>query len=302
MANHLNQLALTKTKKALQRRRLLFVWGMLLLPLIQFAIFYVFVNFNSIILSFQTKTGNFTTIHYKMFFEELIHGTPVEGYVYRDAILYSLALGLNDALLVLLSCVLAYFIYKKIPGRNTFRVAFFLPSIISISIYVLVFRYLLNDESGIPGLLGVKFYFFDDHSFTHKLLVPLYCLWVGTGYNILVLGAAMANIPQEVIENAKLEGVSKVRELFEIILPMIWPTLVVAFVGSISTVFSIFIQVQLLTGGTGGTKTIAYIINTMVENNTNKAAAIGIIFTLISIPSVLLVKYILDKLGKKWGY
>ena len=49
------------------------------------------------------------------------------------------------------------------------------------------------------------------------MLTMLYCLWVGTGYNILIFGGAMANINTEVIEYAKLDGVGMVRELFQVI-------------------------------------------------------------------------------------
>lgn len=299
---NLNQTALMKSKRKAHRRRLFFVWGMLMLPLLHFLIFYVYVNISSITISFQTKTGNWTTYWYEMFFKELFKGKAGE-FEYLNAILYSFMLGINDVLLVLVSCILAYFIYKKIPGRGAFRVAFFLPSIISITVYVLVFKYLLRDETGFPGLFGIKLGFFDTTSVLYKFTIPLYCLWVGTGYNILILGGAMANIPQEVIENAKLEGVSKRRELFDIIIPMIWPTLIVSFIGSITTVFTIFLQVKLITAGNGGTKTIAFIINSLVESgNTNQAAAIGIIFTIVSIPIVLFVKWLLDRIGKKWGY
>lgn len=298
----LNQTALQKSKNKAHFKKLLFIWGMLALPLIHFLVFYVYVNISSVVLSFQTATGNFTTYWYKSFFEELIFGKGGE-HEYVGAILYSFLFGINDVLLVLISCILAYFIYKKVPGRNGFRIAFFLPSIIAISVYVLVYKFLLSNQSGFPSLFGIKLGFFDDNSVLHKFTVPLYCLWVGTGYNILILGGAMANIPQEVIENAKLEGVSKRRELFDIIIPMIWPTLIVAFIGSITTVFTIFLQIKLITAGTGGTKTIAFIINSLVEGgNTNQAAAIGIVFTIVSIPIVLLVKFLLDKIGKKWGY
>lgn len=136
----LNDLALLKEKKRATRRKYLFVWLMLLFPLIQFAVFFVYVNLSSIVLSFQNSMGEFSFINYKSFFQELFAGNDYSGYEYRDAILYSFLLGLNDVVLVLISTILAYFMYKKIPGRNFFRVVFFLPSIISITIYVLVYR------------------------------------------------------------------------------------------------------------------------------------------------------------------
>lgn len=299
----LNDLALLKEKKRATRRKYLFVWLMLLFPLIQFAVFFVYVNLSSIVLSFQNSMGEFSFINYKSFFQELFAGNDYSGYEYRDAILYSFLLGFNDVLLVLISTILAYFMYKKIPGRNFFRVVFFLPSIISITIYVLVYKFMLSSETGLAGTIIPDWGWLSDGTLAQKLTVPLYCLWVGTGYNILIIGGAMNNVPQEAIENAKLEGVSRFRELFEIIIPMIWPTLMVAFLGSVSTVFTLFIQVKLITNGAVGTKTIAYIINNLTEGQRlNFASAVGICFTVVSVPLVLLAKHLLNRLGRKWGY
>ena len=77
----------------------------------------------------------------------------------------------------------------------------------------------------------------------------------------------------------------------------------VAFLGSITTVFTLFIQVKLITNGAVGTRTIAYLINNFTEQQKlNYAAAIGICFTLVSIPLVLLLKHLLERIGRKWGY
>ena len=299
----INDLALSKEKNRAKRHKYVFVWAMLFLPLLQFAVFFLYVNFSSIILSFQNSMGQFSLINYKTFFQELFAGNEYSGFEYRDAIIYSFLLGFNDVLLTLISTILAYFVYKKIPGRNFFRVVFFLPSIISITIYVLVYKFMLSPEMGLSGKIIPDLNWLTEGSFGQKLSIPLYCLWVGTGYNILILGGAMNNVPTETIENAKLEGVGRFRELFQIIIPMIWPTLMVAFLGSITTVFTLFIQVKLITGGAVGTKTIAFIINNLTEaQRLNFASAVGICFTLVSIPLVLLVKYLLNRLGRRWGY
>lgn len=298
----LNQLGLTREKRKLERRKLVFIWLLLILPLAHFAIFFLYSNIYSFILSFQTSTGNWTTINYEEFFSKLFVYQPVGGYRYLEPILYSFCLGINDVLLVLISTILAYFIFKKIPGRSIFRIVFFLPSIIAMTIYVLVFKFLLNSDTGLGTYIPFLSEFLTPGTVAQKFLIPIYCLWVGTGYNILVIGGAMSNVSGEVLENAKLEGVSRRRELFDIIIPMIWPTLTVSFVGSIGVVFTLFVQVQLLTGGAYGTQTIAYIINSQVGRNNNMAATLGIVFTIVSIPVILLVKKLLDKLGKRWGY
>ena len=304
------QLSKKRNKKKINWKRLLFIWGMLAIPLIHFAIFFVYVNIDSVLMSFQKfnvseMTFEWTFDNYARFWRELTSPTM---HSLRNAILNSTLFGLNDILLVLISLVLSYFFFKKIRGRSFFRIIFFLPSIISIVIYTMAYKFMFQQNTGpinqlIKAFGGEPPMWFNEEKLT-LLLVMVYCLWVGTGYNILIFGGAMANLNSEVIEYAKLDGVGMFRELFQIILPMIWPTLSVAFLGSVTTVFTLFIQVQLLTLGssTFSVKTIAYIINTSVDSNPEWAATVGICFTLVAAPIIIGVRKLIDVIGKKFGY
>ena len=304
------QLSKKRNKKKINWKRLLFIWGMLAIPLIHFAIFFVYVNIDSVLMSFQKfnvseMTFEWTFDNYARFWRELTSPTM---HSLRNAILNSTLFGLNDILLVLISLVLSYFFFKKIRGRSFFRIIFFLPSIISIVIYTMAYKFMFQQNTGpinqlIKAFGGEPPMWFNEEKLT-LLLVMVYCLWVGTGYNILIFGGAMANLNSEVIEYAKLDGVGMIRELFQIILPMIWPTLSVAFLGSVTTVFTLFIQVQLLTLGssTFSVKTIAYIINTSVDSNPEWAATVGICFTLVAAPIIIGVRKLIDVIGKKFGY
>ena len=229
----------------------------------------------------------------------------------KTAVKNSILAGLNDVVLILLSLLLSYFLYKKIPGRNAFRIIYFLPSVISMVIYTMVYKFMFDTSvgpiNGLLGKLGVTDLpsWFGDTKLAFPLIL-IYCLWVGTGYNILIFSAAMESIPEDVIEYSKLEGVGRMRELFQIIIPMIWPTLAVAFLGSIKVIFTLFIQVELLTeGGPGGsTVTIAYLINSIIKgtnNNLEWGATMGLCFTLIATPIIILLKRFLDKTGERLG-
>lgn len=228
----------------------------------------------------------------------------------RTAVFNSIMFGFNDILLILISLLLSYFFFKKIPGRSLFRVIFFLPSIISIVVYTMAYSFMFTPHTGPINLLiealGGKAPIWLGDVWLARFLVASYCLWVGTGYNILIFGGAMANLNTEVIEYAKLDGVGMGRELFQIILPMIWPTLSVAFLGSVTTVFTLFLQVQLVAGGTNpfSPHTIAFLINSNISNpsSRNWAATIGICFTVVATPIILLVRKLIDVVGKKFGY
>lgn len=303
-----------KKEMSVKTKRLIFVWAMLAYPIIQWLIFFVFVNIDSIIMSFQwtkplTNNVQFPVLtHYQEFFKQLFVNKLPQTV---NAVINSFLIGVNDLILVLLSVTLAYFFYKKMPGREMFRIIFFLPSIISIVIYTVVYKYMFHSTAGPMSLLLQKIFgwktgpdFFRDYGI---IMVMIYCLWVGTGYNILILGGAIANLPEEVMESAKLDGAKMRHELFLLVIPMIWPTIAVSILGAITTMFTLFIQVDLLTSMGGGSKspTIAYLINSKItggENARSEAAAIGLTCTIVATPIVLLVKKFLDKASESFGF
>ena len=302
-----------KKKITRKQKKLLFVWGMLALPLLQWLIFFVYVNIDSILMSFQTMnytTGKieWTLNNYKRFFYEWNALDTM-----KNAVWNSVLAGLNNMVLILISLVLSYFFYKKIPGRSFFRIVYFLPSVISIVIYTMVYKFMFDTSVGpintILKTFGVAVTdlpkWFGDTNLAFPLVL-LYCLWVGTGYNILILGAAMEGLPEDVMEYSKLEGVSRTRELFQIVVPMIWPTLAVAILGSVTTVFTLFIQVELLTeGGPGGaSQTISFLVNSIIKGTNNDlewGATMGLVFTIVAAPIIIALKKLLDKIGERFG-
>jgi ABC-type sugar transport system permease subunit len=84
---------------------------------------------------------------------------------------------------------------------------------------------------------------------------------------------------------------------------MIWPTISVAILGAVTTMFTLFLQVDLLTQGDA--PTIAYMINSKIQgdpNSRSEAAAIGLTFTVIATPIILVVKKLLDKVSDNFGF
>ena len=304
------------SRKGLSRKtkRKLFIIGMLAFPLLQWLVFFVYVNIDSVLMSFQTinyKTGamEWTFSNYERFFHEW-NALPY----LKSAVKNSLLAGANNIVLLLLSVILSYFFYKKIPGRKFFRVVYFLPSVISIVVYTMAYKLMFDTSVGPINILLQKLgvnavdlpTWFGDTDLAFPLVL-LYCLWVGTGYNILIVGSAMENLPQDVMEYSHMEGVGWIRELFQIVVPMIWPTISVALLGSVTVVFTLFIQVEMLTGGGPGhsSETIAYLINGLIKGHNADlewGAAMGVCFTVAAAPLVVITKKLLDKIGRHFGY
>lgn len=94
-------------------------------------------------------------------------------------------------------------------------------------------------------------------------------------------------------------------ELTKIVIPMIWPTITTLFVIGTTAVFTLFLQVLLLTNGgpSGSTKTIAfYVVELVQSGDYTTPAAYGVIFTLVAIPLIMLIKWVMEKIGQSVEY
>lgn len=113
-----------------------------MLPLLQFTLFYICVNFNSVLLAlkeYDALTGEMSWVgfaNFKKFFYELTHTT-----LFTVAIRNSLvAWAVNMFVGILLGMIFSYYIFKKMPMHGIFKVLLFLPSIVSSIVMVMVYR------------------------------------------------------------------------------------------------------------------------------------------------------------------
>lgn len=293
-----------KKKNQLQSRKIqrgIFIGLMLSVGILQFLVFWVYVNFNSILMAFQLQTREgliWTFENFTRFFHE---------FSIAD---FELSLALKNTLLLFLvgtviglptSLLFSYYLYKKILFSKFFRVIFFLPSIISAAVLVALFRYILAMDGPINAILSfisgnlVDIEWVTDEAYSMGTIL-FYVFWTGFGSNIVLFTGAIHRIPQDILEYAKLDGVSMTRELFQIIVPLIWPTISTLLVFATAGLFTNSGPILLFTQGQHKTMTIGYFIFDQVQNNSYYyPAAIGLIFTAIGFPLVILVKWFLGK-------
>ena len=222
-----NKLTLKKVKgNERRRKRLFFYICLVLIPSIQFAIFYVYVNLNSFILAFQKYVPNegklgFTIVsagleNFKEAFSILI-GKP---YLLGNSALWFLCkVGVG----ITLALFFSFYIYKKGPLSGAFRVFLFMPQIISGVVFTLLFRYIVTDvyiklmtDLGQSNVLGLL-----DNPATKKGTIIFYNLWMGFGINVLLFSGGMSAIDESMVESAQLDGVNFIQEFIYISVPMI---------------------------------------------------------------------------------
>ena len=289
-----------------KRGELIFLACMLALPVLQWLIFWLFVNVQSIALAFQDTRGGFTWNNFAAFWDEL-HATTGKtiGVAVKNTMIYfavGVLLQLPGAL------VIAYFLYKRIWLNKVFRVIFYLPAIISGVVMVAAYRSIVDPGGPFEALAAL----FGGHlppegllanSKTATLMIVLFVIWTGFGGNMLLFGGAMARVPVDVLEAARLEGCGPFRELVQIILPLIWPTICTMLIFTFTGIVNSSGPILLFTNGDYETTTINFWIFLKVYGQQGSGAggefgivsATGLCFTLVTVPLILLVRWGLEK-------
>lgn len=288
-------------------RRGLFIFCMLAYPVFQFLVMWIFVNFDSILMTFQRyddiegwKYVGFE--NYANWFEKLTY--PEFKIMFINSALHSVV---GMFVIFPICLIVSYFICRKIPCSGFFRVIFYLPSIIPLVVLALGFSNMIK----IDGLLGKLYEGFNAEA--PLLLVPPkvrwtvygFTIWAGIGGNLLLLSGTIKRVPTEVLESARLDGVGTMGELFRIVVPMVWPTLVTLFVMSMMGIFSVVFQPFFLTNqDLVDTRTIGLWIFFNAKDNSSsvQAATLGIMSTIVVAPIILVTRWALDKMFANVNY
>ncbi|CAB4632172.1 unannotated protein [freshwater metagenome] len=91
----------------------------------------------------------------------------------------------------------------------------------------------------------------------NTFLLIVVMIWIQTGFAMVVLSAAMKNIPDEVVEASMLDGASQLKRFVQITIPMIRASIVVVLTTITIGTLKVFDIVRTMTGGNFQTNVIA---------------------------------------------
>jgi alpha-glucoside transport system permease protein len=119
------------------------------------------------------------------------------------------------------------------------------------------------------------------------LLVVL--IWIQTGFAMTVLSAAIKAIPDDIIEAARLDGVTGVGMFRYVTVPSIRPALLVVWVTITMTTLKVFDIVRTMTGGNFQTSVVAneFYTQSFRQFNFGLGAALAVILFLLVIPIII---------------
>ena len=153
-------------------------------------------------------------------------------------------------LAVVLSLLLAVVLEWKIPFRSQFRTFFLSPMMVPVASIVLIWQVLFHYNGAVNEWLG---YFGIDkidwlESDKAYIVIVVLFLWKNLGYNMILFMAALSNIPEDLIEVARLENANKWQIFWHIKLRFMSSTILFVTIMSLINSFKVFREIYLLTG------------------------------------------------------
>jgi alpha-glucoside transport system permease protein len=91
----------------------------------------------------------------------------------------------------------------------------------------------------------------------NSFLLMVILIWIETGFAMVVLSAALRNIPEEIVSAAQVDGASEVQIFFQIIIPQITGTILVVWTTITIVVLKVFDIVMAMTNGQWDTGVLA---------------------------------------------
>jgi len=207
-------------------------------------------------------------------------------------------------LLVFFALLVSLMLNANVPARKLFRVMIYLPAIIpSVSVALLWKLIFTGGEFNIANYflsyLGFQpVNFFGNGTSAMGTLIFI-GIWSGLGPQMLVLLAALQNVPKDLLEASYLDGANAVQRFFHIIIPCIAPALVFAVLTGLIGAFQVYVEPHLLTGGGPGISTtttsmliVANAFKTIGSKRLGYASAQGwIVFTITLVPTAVYFLY-----------
>lgn len=283
-----------------------FIPYLFILPFVlSFLAFFLFPLIYSLVLSFFEYRGYGTPVwvglgNYKtlMNYEAFWQGIKNTLFYY---ILYVIPL-------MVVSFLLALIMTEKIMDklRSIYKPLIFLPQVIPVVASSLVFKVLFSTRNGaVNQAFGTSIAFLEDPRYM-KWIVLLLMIWRGIGWYMVIYSAGLTSIPTDIREAVKIDGGSYFQQIFYVIIPMMKPIFLFAFITNSINTFKLYAEPSVLLdqGGFFMDSSAAPIMYQVVSNisqgNFGTASAVGwVIFIMIILITLLQFRFFNEKEGER---
>lgn len=203
---------------------------------------------------------------------------------------------LSVPLLIVIPLFLAMLLNANLPGKNIYRAIYFAPWVLSSAVVGLLGFWVFQSQGGLLNYylraLGL-----DQPRWLSTMPWAWYAIlivtvWWTSGFNMIIILAALQNIPVALYEAASIDGATWWQRFRFITIPQLRPVLVFIIIITIIASFNLFAQPLFMTGGGpaqsgggGATEPIMLRIYTesFVRNRMGSGAAMSFVVATIMI-------------------
>lgn len=189
---------------------------------------------------------------------------------------------------LLLGLVFAILLDRKLPGRALARTLMITPFLLMPAAAALMWKFSMFDTNigiinWVARSLGMDPIAWSTNYPLATVVIVL--VWQFTPFYMLILLAGLQSQPRDVLEAASVDGAGAWRTFTWITLPHLRMYIQIAVLLGTIILLQVFDPVAILTKGTGGTKTLAYLLyeRAFIGLNVGEAAAYGVVIVILTL-------------------
>ena len=272
----------------LNRSDCIWGWVFIAVPMLGILLFTLVPVIMSLYISLVDWTGFSSLDHAE--FVGFVNYADIFGGVYTQDFLTAVGntfvMMLSVPIGMALSILLANALNKDIPGKNIYRVIYYIPCIANTVAVTILFNRMfsengvINQMLGSIGLKGVEWLYRPGPA---KIMLIILIVWKGLGYTTLLYLSGLQGVNTEYYEAAELDGANAAQKFFSITLPLIAPMTFYILVTGVMNALQLYTEPTIMfpynqgKGPMDGTSTIMVLLyyqyNTL--HNMGSASAIA---------------------------
>ena len=195
---------------------------------------------------------------------------------------------------------LAVALNRPLPGRNLFRAAMYLPTVISSVASAVVAVWIFYEHYGVLNAFLLQFGLGRlPWLSSTRLAMPAIIattIWLRTGFCMVIYLAALQDVPKNLLDAAALDGAGAWNRFRYIVWPLLWPSSIFLLVTNLIYSIHVFDLIFVMTNGGPAFSTttlVQYLFDAAFEEQRQgyaSAISVTLFFILIALTSFLLIR------------
>ena len=281
-------------------------WSLLAALLLPGLVIYIFITIIPLFTAFGYSLTNWTGGPVKEYIGFENYVTLIRDKVFWQALRNNLIIVFGNLIVQMGIAFLltVLFTSKSMRAKEFHRTAIFLPVVLSAVVVGFIWQMVYSSNYGILNAVLramnldalIKLWLDDPKQVIYSVTIPL--IWQYLGVPLMIFMSSVQGISKEVYEVCELDGATGVKKAVYITFPLIYDSIKVAMMLSISSNMLVFSHILVLTGGGPGTTSMVlalYAYNTsFTKMRMGYGSAVGIGIFVMSFGLVLLFKRIAE--------